>query len=252
MNEAAFLQNASLTLIALGGLVLVALLFIDAPYGRHLRPGFGPTLSNRAGWVLMESPTLVVFLPVYFSGDNAQQAVPLVFLFLWLSHYVHRTLIFPFRISNRGKRVPLLIAFLGLLFNTVNAYLIARYLSHLGSYEVTWLKDPRFMSGLLLFGVGYFINRSADRTLLRLRSSGESGYKIPHGGLYEYISCPNYFGEIIQWFGFAILTWSLPALAFAWYSMANLAPRALSHHRYYRREFPSYPKRRKALLPFVL
>ena len=252
MNEAIFHRDAALSLMALGLLVFVSLLFIDAPYGRHLRTGFGPTLPNHVGWILMESPTLIVFLPVYLTGENATETVPLIFLCLWLSHYIHRTLIYPFRLNRQGKRVPLLIAFLGLLFNTVNAYLIARFLSHLGTYEIEWLTDPRFGAGLLLFFVGYFINRNADRTLLGLRKAGDSDYKIPRGGLYEYISCPNYFGEILQWCGFALATWSLPALAFAWYSAANLAPRALAHHRFYRREFPSYPKARKALLPFVL
>lgn len=252
MVEAAFHHNASLTLMALGALILVALLFIDAPYGRHLRPGWGPTLPNRVGWILMESPTLVVFLPIYFSGDHARELVPLVLLGLWLCHYVHRTLIYPFRLSSQGKRVPLLIAFLGFLFNTVNAYLIARCLSHFGAYENEWLKDPRFVGGVMLFALGYFINRSADRTLLRLRKEGDGAYKIPRGGLYELISCPNYFGEILQWGGFCVATWSLPALAFAWYSAANLAPRALSHHRHYRHEFSDYPKSRKALIPFLL
>jgi steroid 5-alpha-reductase/3-oxo-5-alpha-steroid 4-dehydrogenase 1 len=252
MNEALFHRDAALSLMALGVLVLVSLLFIDAPYGRHLRPGWGPSLPNRLGWILMESPTLAVFLPVYFSGENAEGTVPLVLLFLWLSHYVHRTLIYPFRLNRNGKRVPLLVAFLGFLFNTVNAYLIARFLSHLGDYQLGWLRDPRFLCGLLLFGLGYFINRRADRTLLRLRSAGSGDYKIPRGGLFEFVSCPNYFGEIIQWFGFALATWSLPGLAFAWYSAANLVPRALSHHRYYRREFVDYPVKRKALIPFML
>lgn len=252
MNEAAFHHDATLILMGLGVLVLIALLFIEAPYGRHLRPGFGPTLPNRLGWILMESPTLAVFLPIYSSGDHAKETVPLVLLALWLSHYVDRTLIYPFRLNSKGKRVPLLIAFLGLLFNTVNAYLIARFLSHLGTYETDWLSDPRFVLGVVVFLVGYVVNRTADRTLLRLGRADDGGYKIPHGGLYEFVSCPNYFGEIVQWFGFALATWSLPALAFAWYSAANLAPRALSHHRHYRREFSNYPTSRKALIPFVL
>ena len=114
-----------------------------------------------------------------------------------------------------------------------------------------WLLDPRFILGVILFVVGYVINRWADNTLRELRQPGESGYKIPYGGLYRYISCPNYFGEILEWFGWAIATWSLPGLAFAVWTFANLTPRAWSHHKWYHAEFSEYPLKRKALIPGV-
>jgi hypothetical protein len=38
-----------------------ALFFIPAPYGRHARAGWGPTLENRLGWVVMAAPAVVVF-----------------------------------------------------------------------------------------------------------------------------------------------------------------------------------------------
>src|SRR5690606_4292255 len=179
MKEAEFHHLATLGLIGLGVLTLASLLLVDAPYGRHSRPGWGPTLPNRWGWLLMESPTLCVFLPIYFLGSHAGRTVPLVLLGLWLTHYVHRTLIYPFQLDKNGKRVPLLIAFLGALFNTINAYLIARHLSELGHYRAGWLSDPRFFMGALLFAVGYYINRSSDLALLRLRKRGKPGYAIP-------------------------------------------------------------------------
>ncbi|HEX6242129.1 MAG TPA: 3-oxo-5-alpha-steroid 4-dehydrogenase, partial [Polyangiales bacterium] len=95
-------------------------------------------------------------------------------------------------------------------------------------------------------------NRQSDRILLGLRAPGETGYKIPRGGLYSFISCPNYFGELVEWCGWALLTWSLPGLFFALFTAANLVPRALAHHRDYRRRFPDYPSERRAVLPFVL
>jgi len=88
--------------------------------------------------------------------------------------------------------------------------------------------------------------------LLNLRKPGETGYKVPRGWLYEYVTCPNYLGEIIEWLGFALATWSLPGLAFALYTAANVGPRAFAHHRWYRERFPDYPKHRKVLIPFLL
>ena len=92
----------------------------------------------------------------------------------------------------------------------------------------------------------------ADAVLAGLRRPGETGYKIPRGGLYELISCPNYFGELLEWLGWAIATWSVAGLSFAVFTAANLVPRALTHHRWYREKFPEYPRSRRAVVPFVL
>jgi len=75
---------------------------------------------------------------------------------------------------------------------------------------------------------------------------------MPRGGLFDLVSCPNYFGEVLEWTGWAIATWSLPGAAFAAFTFANLAPRALSNHEWYRRTFADYPASRRALLPYVL
>jgi 3-oxo-5-alpha-steroid 4-dehydrogenase 1 len=50
--------------------------------------------------------------------------------------------------------------------------------------------------------------------------------------------------------GFANLVTA--GLAFAVWTAANLIPRALAYHRWYRQEFYDYPPQRKAILPFVL
>ncbi len=62
---------------------------------------------------------------------------------------------------------------------------------------------------------------------------------------------PNHFGEIVEWAGFAIIAWSLPALTFAIWTFSNLVPRALNHHDWYREHFQDYPKKRKAVLPWL-
>ena len=110
---------------------------------------------------------------------------------------------------------------------------------------------PLSPANLLIFSAGYGVNRWADRVLQNLRRPGETGYQVPQGGLYRWISCPNYFGEIIEWIGWAIATWSLPGLAFAIWTFANLAPRAAAHHAWYHRHFPAYPPERRALIPRV-
>ncbi len=231
---------------------ILAVIFISAPYGRHAREGWGPTLSSRAAWVLMETPPVLFFAWVYFQGAQRFELVPLVLLGIWQFHYVQRAYVFPFRMRSSGKRTPLLIPLIAIAFNVLNALVNAAWISHLGNYPESWLWDPRFLIGVCVFLVGWFINVQADTILINLRKPGETGYKVPRGGLYRFVSCPNYFGEILEWIGWAIATWSLAGLGFAIYTIANLAPRAFTHHAWYREKFSDYPKERKALVPFVM
>jgi 3-oxo-5-alpha-steroid 4-dehydrogenase 1 len=237
---------------ALAAVVFLALLFFVAPYGRHVRRGWGLAINNRTGWVIMEVAALVAFAVCFVIGGNPNTVTTLVFLVLWEAHYLHRAFIYPFSLRSRSRGMPIIIVGFGLLFNTVNGYLNGRYIfSFSGGYGNDWLADPRFIAGVALFITGFIINRQADRILGDLSKSADSGYKIPYGGLYRWISCPNYLGEIIIWLGWAVATWSLPGLAFAVWTMANLVPRARSHHAWYRQKFPDYPPRRRALLPGI-
>ncbi len=252
MPELELHRIAAYVEIGLGVATALALIFITAPYGRHGRGGWGPEVSARAGWLIMEVPACLGFLAIYLLGDLRLELVPLVLLGMWQLHYVYRTFVFPFLIRATGKTMPLSIALAAVVFNLLNAYVNARWISHLGTYGAEWLTDPRFVVGFVVFCVGMTINHRADATLRSLRKPGETGYEIPRGVLYRRISCPNYLGEIVEWFGWAIATWSLAGLAFALYTTANLAPRALAHHRWYRETFEDYPPERKALIPFVL
>ena len=238
--------------IALAAVTLLALLFISAPYGRHARAGFGPSLPSRLGWIMMESPAVIVFAAIYFAGPRRFEPVSLALLAMWQFHYINRTFVFPFRLPPTSKRMPLLVPVFGVAFNLLNAFVNAGWIGHVARYDVAWLVDPRFIAGVLVFFIGFAINHASDMKLLSLRAPGESGYKIPRGGLNELVTSPNYLGEIIEWTGFAIATWSLAGLAFALYTFANLAPRALQHHKWYKEKFSDYPKARRALIPYVL
>lgn len=230
----------------------IALLWISAPYGRHVRDGWGPMISNRLGWILMELPAVAVYTGIFFLGEHRFETVPLVLLGFWQVHYIHRTFVFPFRLRAKGKRMPLSIPLFAVVFNGLNAYVNARWVSHFGEYEPSWLLDPRFLVGAAIFAAGMAINLHADTVLIHLRKPGETGYKIPTGGMYRFITCPNYFGEVLEWCGWAVMTWSLAGLAFAIYTAANLIPRALTNHRWYHEKFDDYPEERRAVIPFLL
>jgi len=200
----------------------------------------------------MELVSLVVFVSLFLFGPTAKSAPMWVFFALWTAHYINRSLIFPWRTHTRGKSIPLAIVGSAMLFNIVNAGLNGTYLGWSGNvYPSEWLTDPRFIVGLAVFLAGAGINLWADNTLIGLRADGSQGYTIPRGGVFEWVSCPNHMGEIIQWSGFALMCWNLPALSFAVWTAANLIPRAVSHHKWYRKTFPDYPPQRRAVIPGV-
>ncbi|HEX79267.1 MAG TPA: DUF1295 domain-containing protein [Dehalococcoidia bacterium] len=252
MTEKVLFDYIIIGWFVLAVVVFLMLIFVAAPYGRYARGGWGPTIKNRAGWVIMEAAAPIAFAICFILGDNASTFTTLVFLGLWQLHYIHRAFIYPFGLRSRGDGIPLVIVSLGMLFNTVNGYLNGRYIFTFSSgYGNEWIGDPRFIIGVSLFIVGFVINRRADLILRNLRRPGESGYRIPHGELYRWISCPNYLGEVVIWVGWAVATWSLPGMAFAVWTAANLVPRARLHHAWYRKNFPDYPPGRKAFLPGI-
>ena len=233
-------------------LTFVALFFVTAPYGRHLRAGWGPTVPARVGWIVMESPAVILFAVVYSMGHDALSMTPLVLFGLWQFHYVYRTFIYPFRLRSGSRRMPLSIVGMALFFNGINATINARWISHFGEYPDSWLESGPFIVGVVVFVVGWAVNQHSDAVLHRLRGPGESSYKIPRGGLYRWVSCPNYLGEMLEWIGWALAAWSLAGLAFAVFTIANLLPRAIANHRWYRNEFADYPPERRAVVPFLL
>jgi 3-oxo-5-alpha-steroid 4-dehydrogenase 1 len=252
MSEQAFFNILLVGWFALAAAIFVALFFIVAPYGRYLRKSWGPKIGDRLGWIVMEAPSPILFATFFVLGIKSISVTAVAFLVLWEAHYIHRAFIYPFSRRNGVSGMSVVVVGLGFLFNMGNAYLNGRYVFTLsGGYTNEWLMTPQFIVGLGLFLTGFIINRRADSILRHLRKPGESGYKIPSGGLYRWISCPNYFGEIITWVGWAVATWSLPGLAFAVWTIANLAPRARAHHIWYRGQFSDYPPERKALMPGV-
>lgn len=240
---------------ASAALMFVILLFISAPYGKQEREGWGPGVNMRFGWFILELPAFAFMLYFYGQGEHKFDIAPLLLFSIFQIHYFHRTFIYPFQIHVKpGSTYRIFLLVCGMAFNAANGALNGYFLSQLAThlYNTSWLTDIRFISGLLLFVVGFVIAKQSDAILAGLRKPGETGYKIPYGGLYRYVSCPNYLGEILQWTGFALAGWSLPALAFVAFTSANLVPKALSSQKWYREKFPDYPKDRKAIIPFLL
>jgi 3-oxo-5-alpha-steroid 4-dehydrogenase 1 len=223
----------------------------EAPYGRFSNRHWGPMISNRWGWFLMESTVLLAFTIRIPWGQFNWKSPAGVMVALFVTHYIHRGLLYPLLIRTKGKRMPLVIMLSAMLFNTVNGSLLGLWFARWAHYPPDWFGSPFFIMGCVLFACGMAVNWHSDYTLIRLRQKGDTGYKIPWTGLFKYVSSPNLLGEIVEWGGYALLTWSLPALSFFIWTCANLIPRAVSNHRWYKRLFPDYPPDRKRLFPFL-
>ena len=238
--------------IAFAILLFPVLFFVKQPYGKHFRSGWGPSISNRIGWVVMEIPSLLILSYFFIVSRNFNASVTLLFA-LWFIHYFNRTLVFPFRIKTKGKKMPLIIALFAIIFNFINASFNGIALGKTPDFkDFSTIDIIRFGLGFLLFITGMFINLSSDTILIGLRKSSANGYQIPQKGIFKWVSCPNYLGEIIEWIGFALMAWNLAALSFAIWTTVNLLPRAIDHHKWYRQYFAGYPGSRKAIIPYIL
>eukprot|EP00808_Paulinella_micropora_P029859 g9094.t1 len=255
---------ASVRLMAQVEIVVGALVFfllqvckMEATYGRYSDRSsflsFGPPVAAKLAWAFQEAPSFLAPLYFWWRARAAGQAIgPEAALLLlgFMAHYFNRTCIYPFQIRG-GKPTPFSLMMMAFFFTTWNGFMLGYYHTVLANYPQGYFYHPQFLAGFGLFLVGAAINVHADHVLRNLRKPGETGYKIPFGGAFEFVSSANYFGEILEWFGFAVASNSLAGLAFAVFTFCNLAPRAVQHHAWYLQKFDNYPNHRKAVLPFL-
>lgn len=240
---------------AIAVVVFVSLYFVDAGYGKFYNKKWGPAVNNKLGWVLMESPVFVAMLLLWLFSDRRGDLVRIAFLFLFELHYIQRSFVFPFRM--RGNSVmPLSIVVMGVVFNVLNALMQGGwifYISPDGYYGRDWLTDPRFIAGFLVFIIGMYINIQSDDIIRNLRKDGDTRHYLPKQGMFRYVTSANYFGEFVEWVGFAILTWSWAGAVFALWTFANLGPRADHIYKMYQSEFGKAldTKKVKRIIPFI-
>ncbi|KAL0962104.1 hypothetical protein UPYG_G00335720 [Umbra pygmaea] len=203
--------------------------------------------------IFKELPAFLVplCLVLWTSASKTTNLANRLLLAMYFCHYVQRSLIYPFLIRG-GKSTPFASFALAFVFCVYNGYMQVRYLSHYADYPADWVTSPCFITGSLLWLVGWLVNIHSDHILRTLRKPGEIGYKIPKGGLFEYVSGANFFGEIIEWGGFALAAHSVHSVSFSIFTFSVLASRAVAHHRWYLQKFEDYPKSRKALIPFII
>ena len=234
---------------------LLVISFFPLPYGRYSKAKL--QFSGRVSWILMESPSLVVPLYLIWTYNNSSLplsffSLKIFFLIPFLVHYFHRAVIYPFFINYSS--MPLFALFLGVCYTLFNGYLQSTYILNLPNLSLSSFAVFRTLVGILIFAAGMAINIQSDYYLIGLSKNKrfKGQYFIPRGFLFEYISCPNFFGETLEWFGFAIYTWTLCGWGFFFQTFFTIIPRGYHHHKYYQQKFEDYPRERRAVIPFIL
>ncbi len=235
--------------------VFIALNFIEAGYGKAISPKWGPSINNKLGWIIMELPSFITMFYFWYTSDRQFEIAPLIMAMLFMLHYFQRTFIFPLLLKGKSK-MPLSIIIMGMTFNTLNGYMQGEWIFFLSPenlYTKSWITSPQFIIGTIIFFIGMFINLHSDKVIRNLRKQGDTSHYLPKKGIYKYVTSANYFGEITEWIGFAILTFSIPGVLFVIWTMANLVPRARSIHKRYKLEFGDEFNERplKRVFPFI-
>ena len=248
--------NTFLVVMAAVALVVfVALFFVEAGYGYLFNPKFGFPVPNKVGWVIMECPVFFAMAALWAMSDYGMQAAPLVLFLVFELHYFQRTFIFPMLMRGNSK-MPIGIVAMGALFNTLTAVMqcgwIFYYAPEMGYYD-GWMSKPYIYIGVAVFLFGFITNLHSDYVIRHLRKPGDTKHYIPKGGMFRYVSSANYFGEFMEWVGFAIASWSWAGVVFALWTFANLGPRSASLYKRYEREFgEEFTKLgRKRIIPFI-
>ena len=155
--------------IAVALLTFFSLLFfnIKAPYGRHSNDSWGRMIPNKWGWFFMELPALMVMPIIAIIGPSEKNETSYVLISLWVIHYVYRTLIFPFKLHTKNKKMPLIIVFSAIGFNAMNGFLNGYALGFMDLYLID-VTSYHVIIGSLVFISGMVINRWADNSLIRL------------------------------------------------------------------------------------
>ena len=235
-------------------IVFIALYFVKAGYGIFRTKHWGFSINNKVAWVLMEAPVFIVILYMWTS-NGASTALPAFLAFLLFElHYFQRSFVFPLMMKG-NSRMPIAIMAMGIVFNVINGLLIGTSLFVFPPSQfnegAVYLTHPTAIAGIIVFFCGMGINIHSDHVIRHLRQPGDTRHYLPQKGFYRYVTSANYFGELVEWTGFALFCSTPAAWLFVVWTAANLVPRAAAIHKRYREEFGDAVGNRKRVIPFV-
>ena len=194
------------------------------------------------------------FFPILVYGEQAPPKTLSQKLSFGLAicHYIKREIetCFVHRFSNATMpiiRLPINCLHYWFIFGVAVGY----YLFH-PRYTPPLFSDLTLYFIALLMCFFEFLNFSSHLVLRKLRDRGTKKRGIPYGSGFDYISCANYFWETLAWISFSFIANCTTCWFYTFVAFAQMTQWALKKHRNYNREFTFYPKKRKAIIPFLL
>ncbi|XP_060078515.1 polyprenol reductase-like [Ylistrum balloti] len=162
--------------------------------------------------------------------------------------------------SYSNSKMSLVIYMVGVLFySSIGISILA--LSEAGTislddfYSLSWLH----WYAVILFLYASFKQFSVNKKMAKLRQDKNGNvtntkHHIPHGDLFEYVSCPHFLMEIILYFAISTLVgWEHEVCFCLWlFVLTNQLIEGYLVHKWYKETFPKYPPERKAVVPYLL
>ena len=242
------------SMVAIAFVVFVALYFVKAGYGKFRTPASGFSINNKTAWELMEAPVFFTMAVLWLQSADPWLLPQLVLFLLFELHYFQRSFVFPLLLKGKGS-MPVCIMLMGVTFNVVNGMMQAGGLFLFPPAEyadgAAYLIQPRTLAGIAIFFAGMAVNIHSDHVIRSLRKPGDTNHYLPERGMYRFVTSANYFGELVEWTGFAIASSTWASWVFVLWTAANLVPRAAAIYNRYAEEFGDVVYSRKRIIPFV-
>jgi hypothetical protein len=198
-EEAHFHTKLCMGMLWISPVTFLFLYYVFPPnWGKNFQTLLGPTIPPRVGWCLMEIPNLLWSVLCVLHATTMPTANR-VLLSLFVGHYINRSIVYPWTLNPNSKPLPLEIALAAFIYTNINGYIQAQALCQYQKYPEEYLSSPVFVVGIALFAMGVAINWQSDHILRNLRqtkptqinNSNNSGYVIPLGGFFAYVSTPH-------------------------------------------------------------
>jgi len=203
-------------------------------------------IPSRVGMMMLYAPAmcLAIYYLLLLPHDSTAARADLAAI-LTAIHFAKRTLECLFLHKYSGE-MPIATTIFISVFYSITAAAVCHY-----SRLVTAYDEWTYTAGLGLFTIGLAGNFYHHYLLANLRKPGEKGYKVPQGGMFEYVATPHYLFELIGWFGLGLVSQHFFNMLFLGAMTVYLTDRAMGQDEWNRKKMPSYPPNRKRILPFI-
>ncbi len=221
-------------------------------YSKFARQQQRYSVPSRLGMFLIYFPAIVIYPAVYYGGGAPESTWHTIAMVLVLAHFAKRCLETLFVHKYSGVMNGWTVLVVGSLYSTL-AWLLAEVATHDVTPELVEAEgfEDLLVVGLAIWTVGQLLNYWHHRLLANLRKPGETGYKLPRGGLFRFVACPHYFAEVIAWVGYALFFHHISGAVLTVFMASYLMGRSHNTVKWYRNKLGEVPPGWRRMIPFI-